>query len=251
MKRVIPVLLIESDGLVKSVKFKNKKYVGDYINAVKIFNEKEVDEIVILDIEASKKGGIPDINMIKSIAGEAFMPLAYGGGIKTIEQVKEILFQGVEKVIFNTSLYEDPLLIKNVVERFGASTVVASIDVKKNLLGKYQVYSKGGSKKIKGNLTDIVRGITELGVGEIIINSIDLDGTYKGYDIELIKKIVDAVEVPVIACGGAKDEDDLVKVIKEGNAAAAAAGSIFVFKGVHKAVLINYPNWNEIQNRLN
>lgn len=250
MKRIIPVLLIKDGGLYKSVKFKDYKYVGDPINAVKIFNEKEVDEIVILDITATKEKRAPNLNLIKEIAGEAFMPLAYGGGVTTISQVKDILFQGVEKIVFNKSALVNEDLIKETAKRFGSSSTVVSIDTKANLLNKKYVYSDNGTKNTHLNIIDFAQRMEKLGAGEIFLNSVDRDGTYKGYDIELIKKVSSSVSIPVIACGGAKDEDDLVRAINEGGASASAAGSLFVYKGVHRAVLINYPDWNKIQEKI-
>ncbi|MNK10374.1 Imidazole glycerol phosphate synthase subunit HisF [compost metagenome] len=251
MKRIIPVLLIQDGGLVKSIKFKNHKYVGDPINAVKIFNEKEVDEIVILDISATREKRSPDLNMIKEIAGEAFMPLAYGGGITSIEQVKDILYQGVEKVIFNKSAFTNEALIKETAKRFGSSSIVVSIDVKSNWIGKQYVYTDGGKNNTGLDVLQYAQKMEKLGAGEIFLNSVDRDGTYKGFDLELIKKISNIVNIPVVACGGAKDEDDLISAIHEGKASAAAAGSLFVYQGVHRAVLINYPNWNKIQEKIN
>lgn len=250
MKRIIPVLLIKDGGLVKSIKFKDHKYVGDPINAVKIFNEKEVDEIVILDINATKENRPPDLNLIKEIAGEAFMPLAYGGGVTTIEQVKDILFQGVEKIVFNKSSLVNEELIKETAKRFGSSSTVVSIDVKANIFKKKYVYSDNGKKNTSLDVVEYAQRMEKLGAGEIFLNSIDRDGTYQGYDIELIKKVSNSVGIPVIACGGAKDEDDLVRAINEGAASASAAGSLFVYKGVHRAVLINYPDWNNIQTKI-
>lgn len=251
MKRVIPVLLIKDGGLVKSIKFKNHKYVGDPINAVKIFNEKEVDEIIILDIDATKKNRYPNLEFIKEIAGEAFMPLAYGGGITSIDQVRDILYQGVEKVIFNKSALTNESLIKETVKRFGSSTTIVSIDVKKNFLGKEKVYSDCGRKNTNRDIIEYAQYLEKIGVGELFLNSIDRDGTYLGYDIKLIQAVTNAVKIPVIACGGAKDEDDLVEAINKGGASASAAGSLFVYKGIHRAVLINYPNWDNIQLKIN
>lgn len=250
MKRIIPVLLIKDGGLVKSIKFKNYRYVGDPINAVKIFNEKEVDEIVILDIDATKEKRSPNFNLIKELASEAFMPLAYGGGITNINEVKEILFLGVEKVIFNKSALVNENLIMETAKRFGSSSTVVSIDVKTNIFNKQYVYSDNGKRNTKMNVIEYAKKVEMLGAGEIFLNSIDRDGTYKGYDLDLIKKVSCSVDIPVVACGGAKDENDLVRAITEGGASASAAGSIFVYSGVHHAVLINYPDWKKIQSQL-
>jgi cyclase len=250
MKRIIPVLLIKDGGLVKSINFKSFTYIGDPINAVKIFNEKEVDEIVILDIDATREKRSPNFSLIKEIASEAFMPLAYGGGITNINEVKEVLFLGVEKIIFNKSALVNENLIVETATRFGSSSTVASIDVKTNFFNKEYVYSDNGKRNTKMNVVEYAKKMEKLGAGEIFLNSIDRDGTYKGYDLDLIKKVSSSVDIPVVACGGAKDEDDLVRAINEGGASASAAGSLFVYKGVHQAVLINYPDWNTIQNKL-
>jgi cyclase len=251
MKRVIPVLLVKDGGLVKSVKFKNHKYVGDPINAVKIFNEKEVDEIVILDISASKEKKVPNIKMIAEIAGEAFMPLSYGGGITSIDEVKNILYQGVEKVIFNSSAINNTSLITDTANRFGSSSTVVSIDVGKNIWGNYKVFGNNGQKNTGLDVIEFAKKMVEMGAGEIFLNSIDRDGTFSGFDIPLIKMISDEITIPVIACGGASDEDDLALAINQGNASGVAAGSMFVFQGIHRAVLISYPNWSQIQNKFN
>ncbi|MBL1410344.1 AglZ/HisF2 family acetamidino modification protein [Sphingobacterium faecale] len=250
MKRIIPVLLVHEGGLVKSIKFKNYNYVGDPINAVKIFNEKGVDEIVILDIAATKKKQSPDLSLIKEIASEAFMPLAYGGGITSIDQVKDILYQGVEKVVFNNSALLTPRLIEETAHRFGSSSTVVSVDVKSNLFGRQYVYSDSGKVNAKLDVVEYVKNMEKLGAGEIFLNSVDRDGTYKGYDLALIKMVSAAVSIPVVACGGAKDESDLIDAINIGGASASAAGSLFVYKGVHRAVLINYPDWEDIQSKI-
>lgn len=250
MKRIIPVLLIQDGGLVKSIRFNNHTYIGDPINAVKIFNEKEVDEIVILDISATKEGRAPNLAMIREIAGEAFMPLAYGGGITTIEQVKDILYQGIEKVVFNKSAVYNHDLIKETAHRFGSSSTVVSVDVKKDFFKRSRVFTDCGKRNTKYDVIEFVKKMEDLGAGEIFLNSIDHDGTYKGYDIDLIKSVSSSVSIPVIACGGAKDDESLVDAIVKGGASASAAGSIFVYKGVHRAVLINYPHWEDIQSKI-
>jgi cyclase len=246
--RVIPVLLIKNGGLVKSIKFKNHKYVGDPINAVKIFNEKEVDEIVILDISATKEKRKPNISQISDIAGEAFMPLSYGGGITTIEEVKEILYQGAEKVILNTSALNNLGLITQIAEQFGSQSAVVSIDVKKDWRGKYKVYRNCGKKKTALSPIDFAKQVEAAGAGEIILTSIDRDGTYLGYDIELIKQVADAVNIPVVGCGGAAEISDFIEAINKGCASAVAAGSMFVFQRPHQAVLISYPQQQELIN---
>lgn len=239
--RVIPVLTIQNGGLVKSVKFKNHKYVGDPINAVKIFNDKEVDEIVILDISASKKGLKPNIQVVSEIAGEAFMPLAYGGGISNFEQVKELFFAGVEKIILNQALLDQPKLVSQVAGQYGNQSVIASIDVKKSLLGKKQVYNHKKGKSTKHNPLDFALEMQDLGAGEVFLNSVDQDGTYGGYDLDLIQQLSEKLEIPLVACGGASDKNDFISAIEAG-ASAVAAGSMFVFQRPHNAVLISYQN---------
>ncbi|AEI50303.1 AglZ/HisF2 family acetamidino modification protein [Runella slithyformis] len=244
--RVIPVLLLESGGLIKSVKFKNPQYIGDPINAVRIFNEKEVDEIVLLDTLASKEGREPDYLLIEDIASECFMPFAYGGGINSIKQAEKLIKLGAEKIILNHILQKTPHLVKEIATYFGSSTVVASIDVKTNFWGNYEVFSHTKRKITGQNPTEFAKQLEGLGVGEIFLNSVDLDGTMQGYDLKLIKSIVDSVSVPVVACGGAGSQTHLKDGIHQANASAVAAGSMFVFQGVHRAVLISYPSRKEI-----
>ena len=241
--RVIPVLLLQKKGLVKTVKFKDPVYVGDYINAIRIFNEKEADELIFLDIDASKEYRGPFFETIKQVASECFMPVTYGGGITSCEEIRKILKLGIEKVAINTAAINNPSFIKEAVNYFGSSTIVVSIDVKKNILGKYQIYS---NKKIASavNLDFYLKQMEQYGVGEILINAVDQDGMMKGMDIPLIKKISQSVTMPVVACGGAVN----LSAIKDGKASAVAAGSMFVFHGKHKAVLITYPSRNEILN---
>ena len=237
--RVIPVLLIQEGGLVKTIKFKDPTYVGDPINAVKIFNEKEIDEIVILDIHATRQNRGPDMAMISEIAGEAFIPLAYGGGITTIEQVKDLFYLGVEKVIFNYSAYNNSNLITECASLVGSQSTIVSIDVKKNWIGKNKVHILSGMKNTGEEPAEYAKKMTDAGAGEIILNSIDRDGTYLGYDLELIKQVSSSVNIPVVACGGASGINDFIFAMKNG-ASAVAAGSMFVFQRPHKAVLISF-----------
>ena len=248
--RVIPVLLIQNGGLVKSIQFKNHIYVGDPINAVKIFNEKEVDEIAIIDISASKEKRNPNLEQIAEIAGEAFMPLAYGGGITSVDEVKKILFQGAEKVIINSSALDKKFLITEIANQFGSQSVVVSIDVKKDLLGRYKVFRNNGKKNTGKNPIDFAQEVEEAGAGEILLTSIDKDGMFKGFDIALVKQISNAVNIPVIACGGAAEIADFAKVVRYGNASAVAAGSMFVLRRPHRAVLISYPSQEELKQEL-
>ena len=245
--RVIPSLLLKDRGLVKTVKFNKPKYIGDPINAIKIFNDKEADELMFLDIQASKLRREPDYDLIAEITGECFMPLSYGGGIRNIEQIRKLLFMGVEKVVLNSYAFENPSFIKQATDVFGSSTIVVSIDVKKDWLGRTYVYSYNGEKKTAYNPVEAALLMEKMGAGEIVVNSIDRDGTMEGYDITLIKSIADAVGVPVIALGGASKISDFSDVIYLGNASAAAAGSMFVFHGNHQAVLITYPTSKELE----
>lgn len=243
--RIIPVLLNSTSGLVKTTRFKNPKYVGDPINAIKIFNEKEVDELIILDIDSTKNKTEPNIDFIKKIATECFMPLCYGGGITKLEQIESILFNGVEKVSLNTSAYYNPKLIKEAANKFGNQSIVVSIDVKKNWMNKPLVFTAKGTKNTRLNPVEYAKEMESNGAGELLINSIDKDGTYTGYDLELIEKISQSVTIPIISCGGAKSITDFSQAINSG-ASAVAAGSMFVFFGDLKSVLINYPTTEEL-----
>lgn len=240
--RVIPVLLLKNYGLYKSVKFKDYKYVGDPINAIKIFNEKEVDELVFLDIQATLKKQAPDYQMLADIASECFMPLCYGGGIKSIQEIERILYTGVEKVAINSAAFENPALIQEAVKNFGSSTIVVSIDIKKTLLSGPKVFTKSGKFNTKRNPIDFAKEMEALGAGELLVNSIDADGTMVGYDLKLIEGITKSVSIPVIACGGAGSINHMHEVVNQANASAVAAGSFFVFQGKHRAVLITYPS---------
>ncbi len=239
--RVIPALLLKGQGLVKTVKFKEPKYLGDPINIVRIFNDKEVDELVLLDITATPEKRGPQFDLLKNIASEAFIPLAYGGGIRSMDDVKKLLSIGIEKLIMNTSAVETPSLVREVADHAGSQAAVVSMDVKKGLLSKYEVFTHCGQKKTGLDPVKHAVEMERMGVGEIIINSIDRDGTMQGYDIDLVRKVADAVRVPVVACGGAGNLSHVSEVIKQGHASAAAAGSIFVFQGPLRGVLISYP----------
>ncbi len=239
--RIIPCLLLNNQDLVKTIKFSKPRYLGDPVNAVKIFNNKGVDELCILNILASRDLTLPDIEFLKDIASEAFMPLSYGGGIKNIDQIHELFAIGYEKVILNTSLVEKPELIKEAVRYFGSQSIVASIDVKTDMFGKQHCWIKDGTEKVNISPVELSKRAQALGVGEILLNSINCDGMMQGYDIKLVKQVVESVKVPVIACGGAKDIFDFKRVLEEGGAHAAAAGSLFVYYGAQKAVLITAP----------
>jgi len=245
--RVIPVLLLRGSGLVKGNKFKDHKYVGDPINAVKIFNDKEVDELVFLDIEATEKNTGPNFELLEDIATEAFIPFAYGGGITSKAQAVRLFKLGVEKVIINSAAFENPQLIKELSAGFGAQSVVVCIDVKKNFWGKYDVFVRNGKVKTKLSPIEYAKRIQDLGAGELIVSSIDKDGTNSGYDLELLKSITDQVNVPVVALGGARNLDDFKQAVSQANVSAVAAGDMFVLNGRHKAVLITYPAYKQLE----
>jgi cyclase len=245
--RVIPSLLLKGEGLVKTVNFKNPKYVGDPINAVRIFNEKEVHELVFLDITASIENRSPRFDIISNIASECFMPLGYGGGIRTLEQARQLFSLGVEKIIINSYAIENPSFIRNLADMVGSQSVVVSIDVKKNFFGKYETYTLSGTTKTPWDPINWAQEAERSGAGEIILNSIDQDGTMKGYDIPLIKNVSDSVNIPVVACGGAGTVKDFSTAVHEGGASAIAAGSMFVYYGKYRAVLINFPDDEELK----
>ena len=236
---------------MKTVNFKDPKYVGDPINAVKIFNEKEVDELIVLDIDASSEGRNPDFTLIKNLAAECRMPLCYGGGVKTIKHAKEIIHLGAEKIAISSAAIEDPLLVSAIAEEVGKQSVIVVIDVKKKgLLSKYEVFTHNGTKATGKNPVEFAREMEKLGVGEIVVNSIDNDGVMKGYDMKLIESIREAVNVPMTVLGGAGSLSDIQQIVNKFGVIGVAAGSLFVFKGVFKAVLINYPKRSEINQLL-
>ena len=244
--RVIPVLLLKGQGLYKTVKFKDPKYLGDPINAVKIFNDKEVDELCFLDITATNEGKEPNYKAISEIASECFMPLSYGGGVTNFEHARKLFSIGVEKIILCSSIHDNPKLVEELSLHYGAQSVVVCIDVKKSFFGKYEVYSNSGKKNTGKDPLQFAIEVQKLGAGELIVNSIDRDGTMSGYDIELISKIASKLEIPVVACGGASCLNDFSTVVNDGKANAVAAGSLFVFHGKHKAVLISYPTSKQL-----
>jgi len=245
--RVIPCLLLKGAGLVKTKQFKNPIYIGDPINAVKIFNDKEVDELIFLDISATPNQKEPDYNLIKDIATEAFMPFGYGGGITKLEQIEKLFNLGVEKVILNTISYVNPEIISQAVKVFGSQSIVVSIDYKINLFGKAEVFVSGGKVNTKQSPLEYAAKMQDLGAGEIFLNSIDRDGTFKGYDIKTTKQITEKLDIPLVVCGGAAHLSDLREAVNLGGASAVSAGSMFVFHGVHKAVLITYPNYSDLE----
>lgn len=240
--RVIPVLLLKKSGLVKSIKFKNHKYIGDPINAVKIFNDLKADELVFLDILASKEKRKVSLDFVKRVGSEANMPFGVGGGIKTVDEIREIISAGAEKVVLNTHAFLNPNFIKEASDEFGSSTITVSIDVKKTLFGGKKVFILSGTKNTKMDPVKYSKIVEEMGAGEIIINSIDQDGMMEGYDIDLIQEISRNVSIPVVALGGAGDLHHFSEAVNKGYASAVAAGSKFVYQGSRRAVLVNYPN---------
>jgi cyclase len=237
--RIIPVILLSDSGMVKTKKFNSPIYVGDPINAVRIFNAKEVDEIIILDIDATRYGKGPNFERIEQIASEAFMPLGYGGGVNTTQQMERLFRIGIEKVVINTAIHENRSLLHEASKIFGSQSIVASIDVKKDILGRYNVYSRCGNKKIDIDLNSYISFVQEQGAGEIILNSIDKDGTMSGYDLKLISKVSFKLSVPLVALGGAGSVKHLDEALQAG-ASSVSAGSLFIFHGRHKAVLLSY-----------
>lgn len=242
LKRIIPCLLYDGSGLIKTVKFKNPSYVGDPINAIKIFNEKEVDELILIDINATRQKRKPNFDKIADMASEAFMPFAYGGGVKTYEDFATLYKIGVEKVVINSLIQENPAVIKKVIEHYGAQAIVACIDYKKPLFGAKAPYSYMGNK-INYDLVGYANYLAkELGVGELMLYSVDKDGTWEGYDYETTAQVLNSVDIPIIACGGCGTVDDLKKVLYDINVNAAAIGSMAVYSKKGMGVLINFPN---------
>lgn len=241
--RVIPTLLVDRGGrLVKTVKFGARTYIGDPINAVKIFNGKEVDEIVLFDIDATKDRRSPNYDLITDIAAEAFMPVAYGGGIASIEHVARLYKCGIEKVILSSVLAGGTKLIEETAKRYGGQAVVVCLPVKKPMFGAPKVYSHGATRNTRVLPLDSARAAVKAGAGEIILYSVDRDGTFSGYDIALLKEVASAVRVPVVACGGARSLGDFLVAVNEGLASAVAAGSMFIYQSERRGVLISYPS---------
>ena len=238
--RIIPVLLLKGNALVKSKGFKDFRYIGDPINAVKVFNDLKADELVFLDIEATKEKRTISTELVRQVGEEANMPFAVGGGIKNLDEIQKIIAQGAEKVIINTCAVENPKFIREASDNFGSSTIVVCIDVKKKFFSGNVVWSNSGSKSSKYSPKDFAKLIEENGAGEIIIQSINKDGTMSGYDLDLIKEISTTVTIPVVALGGAGNLEHMIEAYKKGFASALAAGSLFVFQGPKKGVLINY-----------
>ena len=244
--RVIPVLLLAQSGMVKTERFAKPRYLGDPINAVKIFNEKRADELVLLDIEATAKGRI-EYDWVSDIVSEAFMPIGYGGGISSVQQAAELFKRGVEKIVINTAVVENPNLISDIAARYGNQAVVASIDVKKNFWKKNRVYTRGGRKEAGNDPADLARRCRDAGAGEIILTSIDREGTFYGYDTALLESVAQAVDIPVVANGGAGSVADFERAVVQGKCSAVAASSMFVFAKKGEGMLISYPSESELQ----
>jgi cyclase len=245
--RAIPCLLLKGQGFVKTVQFRNPKYVGDPINIVRLFNDKEADELIILDITATVERHPPQFDYLAQLASECFMPLCYGGGIRTVEDARKLLSIGIEKIAINSAAVDDPSLIARLADSFGSQAIVVSIDVKKGWTGKPRAYTRSGQKKTRWSPEALALELEKQGAGEILLMSIERDGTMNGYDLELIKGVSSAVAVPVVAAGGAGDPKHLAEAIDAG-ASAAAAGSMFIYVGPHRAVLVNYPTAAELKN---
>jgi cyclase len=248
--RIIPCLQLIGDSLVKTVKFKNPSYIGDPINTVRIFNELEVDELCFLDIRASKEGREPNIDILHQISNECFMPLSYGGGVKDFETAKRILSIGFEKIVLNTQAYHQLNLVSTLSRHFGAQAVVASIDVKKNIWGNYNVFINDGTEKIDKDVVEWAKNLQDAGAGEILITSMDKDGTWSGFDVELTRKVSDAMAIPVIANGGAGHVEHIGEVVKKGHASAVCLGSMVVYQQKGMGVLVNFPDKEKLENVL-
>jgi len=245
--RVIPCLLLKDDSLVKTVNFKKPAYIGDPVNTARIFNELEVDELVLLDISATNNNRKPDFKILAELANECFMPLAYGGGINNFEDAKKIFQIGIEKVVINSIAFSKPAFITELAEHFGNQAIVASIDVKKNMFGKFQVYSNSGTKKQKVDPVAWAQELEQLGAGEILLTAIHQEGTWMGFDINIIDKISNAVNIPVIANGGASSIEDIGKAVKEGQASAVSLGSMIVYQNKGMGVLVNFPDAKKLK----
>ncbi|MHC4986306.1 MAG: AglZ/HisF2 family acetamidino modification protein [Planctomycetota bacterium] len=245
--RVMPCLLVQGGRLVKTVKFRNPAYVGDPVNAIKIFNEKEVDELILVDITATIERRRPNFQLLSEVAGECFMPLAYGGGIHDVEDIRRIFNLGIEKVAINSYAAENESFIREAADLFGSQSIVLSMDVKRPRWEKAVVCTEGGRNRTKLDPVTFARRMEAAGAGEILLTSIDRDGTWEGYDVELIGRVTDAVSVPVIACGGAGSVRDFELAVKKGNASAVAAGSMVVYQGKGLGVLINFPSADELK----
>jgi cyclase len=248
--RIIPCLQLIDESLVKTVKFDKYGYIGDPVNTVRIFNELEVDEIAFVDIRASKENRSPNFEVLRDIANECFMPLSYGGGINSVDMAKKVFSLGFEKMILNTASFRQPQLITELAKIYGSQAVVIAVDVKKSFLGKYEVYSLSGTVNEKKKPVDWVKQVEELGAGEILLTSIDREGTWKGFDTDLIKQVSEATSLPVIAHGGAASVEDIGNAVKQGKASAVALGSMVVYQGKDLGVLVNFPDKEKLHKQI-
>lgn len=246
--RIIPVLLLKNNALIKTKKFKNDRYIGDPINAVRIFNALQADEIIFLDIQASKRGQPISLELIKKVGEEANMPFSVGGGIKTLNQMEERIQAGAEKIVIGSLIFEYPERVKEAVRKFGSSTLVGCMDIKKDWKGKESVFINNGKRKIQGKVDELARQIEDMGIGELIVQSIEADGMMQAYNIPLIKRIAEAVKIPVTGLGGAANLTSMKELYEEVPINGLAAGSMFVFSGARHGVLINYPEKKDIEN---
>ena len=244
--RVLPALLLQGGRLVKTVRFRKPRYVGDPINAVRIFNEKEVDELIVIDIDAGRAGGSIPLKLITRIAGECFMPMTYGGGIRTLDQIAEIMAAGVEKVSINRAAVADRGFVARAAKRFGSQSIVVSIDVRRRLFGQYEICVDGGRRRAGLEPVSLALELESEGAGEILLTSINQEGTMTGYDVDLVRRVASAVSIPVIACGGAGSIDDVIGVVCDAGAAAAAVGSMAVYQGRNRGVLIGFPTRKQL-----
>lgn len=249
--RIIPCLQLINASLVKTIKFDKYGYIGDPVNTVRIFNELEVDELAFVDIRATKENRLPNFDILHQITDECFMPLSYGGGIRDFDTAQKLFSIGFEKVIINTASFRTPSLITEIAKVYGSQAVVVAVDVKKNFWGKYETYSLSGSKNEKKNPADWVKELEGLGVGEIILTSIDMEGTWKGFDIELVKSVTEVTSLPLIAQGGAASIEDIAEVVKEGGASAVALGSMVVYQQKGMGVLVNFPDKEKLEAAIN
>jgi cyclase len=245
--RVIPCLLLADGGLVKTERFRKPRYVGDPINAVRIFNDKFVDELALFDISASRSGRPPDFDLVEKIISEAFMPVCYGGGVRSVEDARMLHSVGVEKVAVNDASFERPDLVGQLADRFGSQSVVGSVDCKRGLWGGPKVYRHSSGRRMAIEPAEHARSLQVQGAGELFVTSVDRDGTMSGYDLEVLRSVTAAVDVPVVGCGGAGSLEDMVRAVAEAGISAAAAGSLFVYRGRRRAVLISYPDQHELR----
>lgn len=247
--RVMPSLLLEDGGLVKTISFSDSTYIGDAINSVRIYNELEVDELVVLDIDAAKNDRGPDFEQIAELTSECFMPFTYGGGVKSFDDAQKLFDIGVEKVALNTAAIENSDLLEKISSVYGSQAVVVSVDVKKTFFSGQRVFTKGGRKKTKLSPVEWAKKLEILGAGEILLNSIDNDGKMEGFDLDLIKEVSSAVNIPVVAVGGAGTIEDIVKA-KQNGASAIALGSMAVYQNNNRGILINFPTQKQLRSAL-